>query len=69
MLTRIIQRGIDAGEFRACDPRHVARLIVAPVIFLTIWNRSVAMHEPAPLDDARYIETHIDLLLNGLAKH
>jgi AcrR family transcriptional regulator len=69
MLTQLVQRGIDAGEFRPCDPRYVARLMIAPVVFLTIWNRSMAVHEPAPLDDARYVETHIDLLLNGLAKH
>lgn len=66
MLTHLIQRGIDAGEFRPCDPRYVARLMIAPVVFLTIWNRSMAAHEPAPLDDLQYVATHVDLLLNGL---
>lgn len=66
LLTQLIQRGIDKGEFRPCDPRYVARLIVAPMIFLTIWNRSLVAHEPQPLDNRTFLETHADLLLNGL---
>lgn len=66
LFIQLIQRGIDTGEFRPCDPRYVARMMVAPLVFLTIWNRSMAAYESVPLDDARYLDTHVDLLLNGL---
>lgn len=66
LIIQILERGIARGEFRPCDPRYVARLIIAPLVQLAIWNRSLAPYDGHPLDDQLYLDTHIDLLLNGL---
>lgn len=66
LLASVVRRGIASGEFRDCDPRYIARLIVAPMVFQAVWNRSLAPLEGEPLDDERYIENHLELLLGGL---
>jgi AcrR family transcriptional regulator len=65
---QILQRGIDAGEFRPVDIRIATQLIVAPFIFLCIWKFSFAQCMPEDIGPAEVIETHIDMTLRGLAK-
>lgn len=66
LIAGIVRRGIERGEFRPCDPAYVARLVMAPMVFHTLWSRTLKAHEKHPLDDRRFIATHVDLLLDGL---
>jgi AcrR family transcriptional regulator len=67
LLGGIIARGIARGEFRAVDPEHAARLCVAPLLLVILWRTSFARDETRPYDLEGLIETHIDVLLKGLA--
>ena len=68
LIRRILQRGVDRGEFRPLDIDHAVFGIVAPMIFLIMMKHSLGACSPQdyPLDPHRYVETQIDLLLSGL---
>ncbi len=63
LLARIVQRGVDRGEFRAVDVAYAAYALKAPMMFLMLHPDSVA----DGFDPERFLRTQIDLLLNGLA--
>jgi len=64
----IITRGIEHGEFRDVAPDHVARLCVAPILLGALWRSTFAPFDVEPYDIGALIETHIDVLLHGLAR-
>lgn len=66
IFTKALQRGIRAGEFRKLDIKYVLRLIPAPMILALLWRHSFACCEREELDIEIYLETHVDLLLNGI---
>ena len=68
ILTSILARGLAQGEFRAVPPQHAARLCVAPLLLGALWRTTFAPLDPEPYDIEALIETHIDVLLRGLAK-
>lgn len=67
LLTSIIERGIARGEFRQVRADHVARLCIAPILFVVLWRTSFERFDPTPFDHRAFIETHADVLLKGLA--
>jgi AcrR family transcriptional regulator len=62
----IIQRGIEAGEFRKIEPQHAARLCVAPMLVILLWRTTFAQFDDEPYDYQGLIEAHLQTLLNGL---
>jgi len=67
VLTSVIARGIENGEFRAIEPDFAARLCVAPMLFIALWRTTFATLEREPFDYDGFIRTHIETLLRGLA--
>ena len=67
MLAGILTRGMERGEFRRLDPAAVIPGIVAPFLMMALWKHSLARHTPIQMDPRAVLETHIDLLLRGLA--
>ncbi|MCG8503652.1 MAG: TetR/AcrR family transcriptional regulator [Sphingomonadales bacterium] len=68
LLTKIVKRGIERGEFRDLDPGPVARLVIAPLLLSAVWKGAIEPLGGAPLDVAAMRDTHLDVLLTGLAK-
>lgn len=68
LLARVVQRGIDRGEFRAMDVTSVVHALIAPVQFLILYRQctSVCTANPVPLDPEQFMNTQIELLLRGL---
>ena len=67
ILTEILRRGALRGEFRAVDPQLSIEVVFAPLLLLVIWRHSFGSCCPAAEVDAhRFIDTHVDLLLDGL---
>jgi AcrR family transcriptional regulator len=62
----VIKRGIAAGEFRKCDVNHAVRVLIAPMVFAAIWERSLRPYDNEPYNVMKYIDTHIDIFLAGL---
>ncbi len=67
MFESIIRRGIALGEFRQVDPKHTARLMMTPVSYTAIWRTSFGRLDSEPYDYEALLETHLDLVLRGLA--
>lgn len=66
-MTRIVERGIERGEFRRVEPHHVAPLIVSPVLLLALFETSFGQHVDLRLDRRSVLEAHVETLLRGLA--
>ncbi len=67
LFSKVINRGIQGGEFHQYDADTVARLVVAPLVQATIW-----MHSLKPYDDdmgtQSYLQLHTEFILNSLLK-
>ena len=68
LLRRIVQRGIDRGEFRPVDVPRAVHLIVAPLVQMVTWRLTLGhccpyTHEDQPM---ALIDLHADLLIRGL---
>lgn len=67
VLQSVIARGIARGEFREIAPPHAARLCIAPLLLAAFWRTTFARYDTTPYDLNALIDTHIDVLLRGLA--
>lgn len=83
LMSRVLERGIAAGEFRPLDVDVAIDVIFAPLLMRAIWRfslgaccgRAKAEAEggvtaaAADADDAQpYLDLHFDLLVSGLLK-
>ena len=68
LFRRVLQRGIAAGEFRDVDVDHMVHVALAPLVMLSVWGHSFACCEHEQLQQERYLDTYLDLLLHGLLK-
>jgi AcrR family transcriptional regulator len=68
LVRRILQRGVERGEFRALDIEYAVFSIVAPMIFLIMMKHSLGACAPQdfPLEPERYIASQVETLLRGL---
>jgi TetR/AcrR family transcriptional regulator len=68
LIRRILQRGIDRGEFRVLDLDYAIFSITAPMIFLVMMKHSLGacMPQDHPLDPQRYLTSQVETLLHGL---
>lgn len=67
-IVRIINNGVDAGEFRRVDAHHIAQLVFAPTLLVSCWCNSLAPFDQGGLDPLRLIDEHLELLRRGLAR-
>ena len=67
LFAGVIARGVQRGEFRPLEPTAVVPLFGAPFLTMALLKHSVGRHAPLPFDPAAVIETHLDVLLRGLA--
>jgi AcrR family transcriptional regulator len=67
LIRRILQRGMDRGEFRKLDLDYAVFNIVAPMIFLIMMKHSLGVCVPHeyPLDPERYVDVQVETLLHG----
>ena len=68
LIKHILQRGVDSGEFRPIDLNYAVFGLVAPMVFLMMMKHSLGACAPQDyqLDPEKYVETQIDMLLQGL---
>lgn len=66
LITRILERGVERGEFRQIDTSQVTRVVVAPVIMLMMWKHSFGACQLEQISHQDYLNSFIDLCLHGL---
>lgn len=64
---RILERGIERGEFRGVDVDQALRVAMAPIHYASIYSHSLLPYDRDDFDVRAYIDTHIDIFLRGLA--
>ena len=67
IFTRVIERGIAAGEFRPCNARYAARVLMAPMVFAAIWQHSLSPFDADSYDVSDYLDLHLDVFVRGLS--
>jgi TetR/AcrR family transcriptional regulator len=69
LLRRVLQRGIDRGEFRALDLDYAVYSLIAPMIFLLMWKHAMAPCTPhsQQIDPVSFIDHQVSLLLQGMS--
>lgn len=67
LLKAIVVRGQKRGEFRMLDPQEMAKLIAAPLLFMAIYRSVFEKLDPEPFNLDRYVQTHLEVLLQGFA--
>ncbi|HEX4880061.1 MAG TPA: TetR/AcrR family transcriptional regulator [Limnobacter sp.] len=65
-LESILKRGVARGEFTDIDTEYVAKVLCAPLVMLGIWKRTMDVCCGLDTNPLRYIEAHIQMVLNGL---
>jgi len=67
LLRRVLDRGIQKGEFRPMDTAAVARVSIAPIVFASIWRHSFGpVADPSSVDPDTFFKTTLDVLFNGI---
>ena len=68
LIRRILQRGVDSGEFRPLDLNYAVYAVIAPMIFLILAKHSsgMCMCHDAPLDPRQFIAAQLATVLHGL---
>ena len=68
LIQRVLQRGMDRGEFRQVDLKYAVYTVLAPMMFLVMWKHSFgALKDPkAQLVPEDYIAAQVDAILQGL---
>lgn len=63
-LRELIDRGVRDGEFRRSALQEFPHMVVAPVAFAIVW--SLVFGPRHKLDSDRFIESHLELLLDAI---
>ena len=68
LIRRILQRGMERGEFRTVNLDYAIYVVQAPMIFLMLWKHSLVACMPNThgFCTETYIESQVDNLLFGL---
>ncbi|MDP9900046.1 TetR/AcrR family transcriptional regulator [Variovorax ginsengisoli] len=69
LVRRILHRGIDSGEFAPVDVDHAIYAVIAPMMFLMLWQHSTPMciDGQAVLDPETFIAVQTEIVLRGLS--
>lgn len=70
LLRRILQRGIDSGEFAPVDVDLALYTIIAPMIFLMLTKHSpaICLDARASIDPEKYLALQAETVLHGLSR-
>lgn len=66
LVERILQRGVDKGEFHEMDIANTARAVLAPMIFAAIYDHSLRPYDNGLYDVEKYLDSHLQMILHGL---
>ena len=67
-MARVIEQGIERGEFRRVDAQRAAYLAAAPLLVAAMWNQSFGRCTALPFDKDSYLEGHLEMFLRGLER-
>lgn len=66
VIGRVLARGVLRGELKAMQVPHSVYSVLAPILFLMLWNSAPSLSGTRALDGRAFLNTQIDVLLNGI---
>jgi len=66
VIGRVLARGVLRGELKAIDAPHSVYTVLAPIVFLMLWNSASSLSGMRPLDGKAFLNAQIDVLLHGM---
>lgn len=68
LIRRILQRGIDSGEFRQMDLDYAVYSLIAPMMYLILAKHSngICVRNDVELDPKKYIDSQLSVILGGI---
>lgn len=67
LLRRVMEQGMERGEFRRLPADLAVRIFVAPMMMAVFWKHSFMPLEEKPLDFERYFAVALEMSLEGLS--
>lgn len=67
ILGRVIQRGIERGEFRPVHIGHAVQGLVSSLLFLALARHAGGVRPPQTVDPVAYLSEQADIFARGLA--
>lgn len=64
-VTKMIQFGIDSGQFRPCNAKGAAAAFMYPILMSGVWNNSIG--PDAAMDVKAALEFHAENFLSGIS--
>jgi len=68
VFARALRRGIERGEFRNVDVDYTVRALMSPFVMGLIWKHSLIKCQIDAIDERRYLDAVLDLVLHGVVK-
>ena len=66
MIARMLERGVQRGEFRPMDINNAVNVVCAPMVMLMVWKHSFTACRPEPISSEDYLNSFIDIFLRGV---
>ncbi len=63
-LRSVVRKGVDSGDFRQSALNDFPHILAAPVVFSVLWKILFDQHDS--LDTDRFIEEHLEVVLNSI---
>jgi AcrR family transcriptional regulator len=67
LFDTILRRGVERGEFRDIRADRLAPSFIGPILMMLLWRHSIGRHTDLRFDHGAVLETHVEILLRGLA--
>jgi hypothetical protein len=64
-MARLVQRGVELGQFRNVDPVAAARAMMGPIMVEIIWTHALRGESELGRGQA-WIDAQVDILLRGI---
>lgn len=66
LFQRILQRGIDSGEFVTFDTEQAVHSLVSAILYVTMWKHALACNASQnSLNPEAFLRNHVDLLVQA----
>ena len=67
LVGRILRRGVERGELRIPEMQYAVKLVLAPMLFLSLWEHAGGLRttQPNDFDQQRFLSLHVEALLHG----
>ena len=66
VISRVLDRGVQRGELKVPTSPHNVYTLLAPILFLMLWNSAPGLSGAMVLDGATFLGNQIDVLLHGI---